>query len=143
MDAPHYHWNRSEIAADVVDGEAVIIHLTDGTYFSLDPVGTVIWQLLGSPQPSDAITAAIVDRFGIPLAQAQDDTDAFLADLLREHLVVRGDVGDRDAAPAPAAGADIAYARPVLTKYTDMANLLALDPPLPGTQDFPWKVAGN
>ena len=35
--------NASEIAAQVIDGEAIIMNLTTGIYCSMDRVGAVIW----------------------------------------------------------------------------------------------------
>ena len=32
-----------------------------------------------------------------------------------------------------------AYTPPVLEVYTDMSDLLALDPPMPGLADIPWR----
>lgn len=143
MAASHYRWNTPEIAADVVDGEAVIIHLTDGTYFSLDPVGTLVWEALGAPQADVAIASALAARFGIPEGEALADTRGLLEALARDGLIVACEPEDRASTVRFTPDAVTRYEPARLTKYTDMADMLALDPPLPGTQNLPWKAPTN
>ena len=142
MSAASYQWNQAEIASDVVDGEAVIIHLTDGTYYSLDRAGTVIWEALASPRSPSTLADSLVTRYGIAQEQARADSDALVTELVRERLVIAS-AGNADTTPlatAPAHDAGFPYSRPHLSKYTDMADMLALDPPLPGVRDLPWKT---
>lgn len=142
--APLCHvWNANEIASDVVDGEAVIIHLTDGTYYSLDRAGTAVWEALATPRRLDAIGAMLAARYAVPVAQAQADVDNLVGAFVRERLVTTT-VADEDASPlasAPVTG--VPYAPPQLSKYADMADMLALDPPLPGVRDLPWKTPSS
>ena len=39
---------REEVASELIDGEAIIIDLSTGMYFSLDRVGGRIWALLAN-----------------------------------------------------------------------------------------------
>ena len=141
MNAARYQWNAQEVAADVVDGEAVIINLINGTYYSLDQAGTVVWQTLGTPQSLESIAAALVARYDVARDTAHADADAFVGDLVREQLLLAS-AGEVDTVhPDVRNDAQrLAYAAPRLEKYTDMADMLALDPPLPGLKDIPWKT---
>jgi len=42
-----------QIAAKVMDGEAVIIDLASGVYYSMDGVGGLIWSLIEATQSMD------------------------------------------------------------------------------------------
>jgi hypothetical protein len=133
--------NDQEIAADVVDGEAVIINLGNGNYYSLDEVGTVVWEAIGTPRTLDGIAREIAARYEVTEARARADAGTFLVELLREQLAIQAPGDSAQAGdPGPATADRAAYVPPRMNKYTDMADMLALDPPLPGALDLPWKA---
>jgi hypothetical protein len=122
----------ANVAARVLDGEAIMIHLESGRYFSAEGVAAILWHLLDSGVSFGDIVARVVESFGLSPDQAREDVDRFLAELVREELLVT----DREAAgtAVPGVGAElgnISYSTPTLHAYRDMADLLALDPPMP------------
>jgi hypothetical protein len=67
---------RSENAAfEVVAGEAILIRLDTGTYFSLNKIGTEFWEMLDGEQSIGDHAAVIAKRYEV-------DTPMVLADLL-------------------------------------------------------------
>jgi hypothetical protein len=131
-----------DIVAKVMDGEAVIINLSNGIYYSSDHVGAAMRELIEKRYSLDEIAAAIMARYDVPRALAQDDAIRLGGELLQHELVVvAADEPQEPARPVPApAGADkLPYQSPQLHTYTDMEDLLALDPPTPGFADIPWK----
>lgn len=127
---------RQDVAGKVIDGEAIIMNLTNGAYYSVDAVGAVIWQWIDEEQP----TAAIVERLTAAFPASTDviarDVDAFVAQLLADGLVHHGSSGH----PSPVDSSirmPASYNTPVLNKYTEMADLLALDPPMPSVGQRP------
>lgn len=129
-----------EVVAKVMDGEAVIINLANGMYYSLDNVGGLIWALTEDGCCMGEIAATIAARYQVSLAQAQDDVLQLAAHLLREDLVAIDERRDEAQRSAPAAEArKLPYEAPQLHAYSDMEELLALDPPMPGFADIPWK----
>ncbi len=122
----------AEIAAKVIDGEAIIINLANGYYYSLEGAGAVVWEGISAQQSLDAIAACLRRRFEVSAEAACEDIKALAADLVREELVSIAE------GPQPVvawgsetpAGREV-YVRPVLQKYGDMAHFFALDPPLP------------
>jgi Coenzyme PQQ synthesis protein D (PqqD) len=139
--------NLEEIAAETIGGEAVIINLATGTYFSLEAVGAEVWTLFGAGGTVADVAAAVAARYDVPREQAATDVARFAAALVDERLLVSasrtGTDADATGATAgdasPANAAHAPYLAPRLHKYTDMADMLALDPPLPGLNDIPWK----
>lgn len=130
-----------EIVAKVMDGEAVIINLSNGMYYSLEQVGGAIWEMIEEGYRLDEIVAAIVARFEVSPAQAQDDALRLAAELIHHELIViaepeREEPPRRQDARGPG---KLPYAAPQLGAYSDMEELLALDPPTPGFADLPWK----
>ncbi len=113
--AERYEVNRPDVVDESVDGEVLIVHLGTGTYYSSRGAGDAAWQMLASGRtPAEAAT---------PLGQSEQALQQFLAQLVAEDLLRprSGDVSDI-AELQPVAGPLL------LEKYTDMQELLLLDP---------------
>lgn len=128
--------NRADVAAKVIDGELIIIRLSDGTYYSMDNVGTTVWQMIDAGTDLSTLVGAVASRYGAPLADVQSDIAALLRQLIEEALVLPSD--GAVATPSSPASATAAYQKPKLNIYRDMGNLLALDPPTPGIDDLAY-----
>ena len=128
--------NREDVAAKVIDGELIAIRLSDGTYYSMEQVGTRAWQLIEAGHELSAVARAIASDYAVPAERVAGDLRGLLRELLAESLIVpAADQGTRtDPAAAPAAA--LPYQPPRLNIYRDMGNLLALDPPTPGIDDL-------
>jgi hypothetical protein len=131
--------NLGEVSGKVLDGEAIIINVSTGRYYSMDGVGALAWSLLEAGPTAGEIARSIAALHEVPDDAALADVLRLLGELLEEGLVVVGDAGVAPAGPAPAppAAGRAAYSPPVLNVYTDMADLLALDPPMPMLADIP------
>ena len=129
--------NREDIAAKVIDGELIIIRLSDGTYYSMDNVGTCVWELIEAGHPIPALLQTVAAWYATPVERVEGDVSALLRELLAERLIVAvpgGDVAKLETPEAPRGSP--AYAAPRMNIYRDMGNLLALDPPTPGIDDL-------
>ena len=125
--------NTDEVAAKVLDGEAIIINLSTGMYYSLDAAGGLAWDTLGAGATVGEIVDAIIATYEVERDRAEADVRRLVTELQRAGLVRLGPDAP-GARPAPArtpATARGAYAPPQLQAYDDMAELLALDPPHP------------
>lgn len=131
--------NRPEVIARVVDGEAILIRLSNGAYYSLQEVGGLIWSLIEEETPLAAIARAVVDRYDVDEPRALADVRRIAEELANEQLVVPVDTPSPVAEPGIAAMERLPYREPVLEVYADMGDLLALDPPIPGMEEIPWK----
>jgi hypothetical protein len=139
--------NAARVAAKVMDGEAVIIDLTTGVYYSLTDVGGRIWALVEAGLPVARIVETVAQEYGVPVDRVAADVQALVTALLAEQIVTVADESGGDEAgkaavlPDPPGSADgtPVYQTPELQIFRDMQDLLALDPPMPGLQDIPWK----
>lgn len=125
-----------EIAAKVIDGEAIIMNLSNGLYYSMDPLGAAVWTMAQSGLSVGRIAEALAEHFDLGWDAALRDVEELVAHLVSEELV---DVAAGGASPTgeangpvPDFAAELPYSPPVLNRYDDMADLLALDPPMPG-----------
>lgn len=82
---------RSDRAAfEVAAGEAIVIDLESGTYFSLNEVGTVFWQRLDGQQTLRQHAEAIATDYDVDVSVAVADLIELAARLCSDRLV---DVG--------------------------------------------------
>lgn len=110
-----YEVNVPDVVDESVDGEVLIVHLGTGTYFSARGAGDAAWQMLASGRTAAECT--------VPLGQTEEGLQDFLSQLVAEGLL-RPRTGGAGPLPElqPVAGPLL------LEKYTDMQELLLLDP---------------
>ena len=53
----------NQVAAKVMDGEAIIINLANGIYYSMDKVGGLIWEMIEAKHSLDEMITTIVVRY--------------------------------------------------------------------------------
>ena len=124
-------------AGDVIDGEAIIINLATGAYYSMLGIGGEIWSMINARRSAGAMLDEIVFAYDVDREDARRDLHAVIDQLLAEGLVRISADGDRTAA-SPRTADKKPYARPQLQVYRDMQDLLALDPPAPGMRQIVW-----
>src|SRR5215470_1616580 len=133
-----------EIAAKVIDGEAIIINLANGIYYSMDKVGGLIWEMIEGGRTLEEMVAMILARYDVSQEQVKTDIEQLVNELLQENLVT---AAENSAASNGHSELDqpqkLPYETPKLNIYRDMGDLLALDPPTPGLETIAWKDPGD
>jgi Coenzyme PQQ synthesis protein D (PqqD) len=121
-----YRVNAPDVIHQVIDGEAVIINLARGFYYSLDRVGADVWDALAQGRSRAEVVSVIAGAYeGLGIDAA---VTALVDELVAEELIVER------AGHASAGGEDTrserrgAFEAPILRKYTDLQDLLLLDP---------------
>jgi hypothetical protein len=124
-----YRASGPDIVHEIIDGEAVIVNLGNGTYYSTAGAGAEIWALLEQRAATPAIVGALERRYGAAPGVIEAAVAAFLAELETEGLIAPDDEpGPEDHVEAPASTGRSPFAPPTLSKYSDMEDLLLLDP---------------
>jgi hypothetical protein len=123
--------NTPHVISETIQGETIVIHLTTGTYYSLQGTGAEVWDALNTgASVSDAVDL-LAARYDAPREQIDEAVAQLVRDLRAEDLVVEAD-GAAPAAPAAAQNGTAAerapFAAPRLEKFTDMQDLVLLDP---------------
>jgi coenzyme PQQ synthesis protein D (PqqD) len=123
--------NTPDVVHEVIEGEAVIVNLSNGVYYSVDRSGADIWELIEARTPAPAIVDALADRYACSREDIQTGVDHFLSQLQAESLIVPD--GDQAIGPSPLTAATPdgyrpRFETPTLQRYTDMEDLLLLDP---------------
>jgi hypothetical protein len=127
----HLRLNAPKIIHEQFDDEVVIINLDSGSYYSVDKTGARIWVLALDGLSREEIIARIGAEFVGDESVIEESTSAFLDELLRESLVVAEPIENgpsKTCNPILRSGAPQSFVTPQLQKYTDMEELLLLDP---------------
>jgi hypothetical protein len=78
---------REGVAAQVADGEAVLLDIESGEYFSLNSVGSRIWELCDGTRSTAEIVSILCGEFDVVEDVATADAHEILDELRNEKLV--------------------------------------------------------
>jgi len=125
--------NSPQVIHESIDGEVIIIDLGTGTYYSAKGAAAEVWGVIDrSPGVSEeSVAAAVAAAYELPADAVAGDVHAFLSELLSEGIVVLADAhaGDGPTASIEHSGTSSgSFAPPKLEKYTDMQDLVLIDP---------------
>ena len=79
---------NSEILSREVDGEMVILDLSENAYFGLNEVGTLIWQSLQSGMALQEIASKITEEYEVESDEASRDLLNVLGELQSKGMVL-------------------------------------------------------
>jgi hypothetical protein len=133
MEAESYCVNEPSVISEVIDGETVVLNFESGHYYSFNPTASEIWQRLCAGSPIGAVSEWVARRFAVdPAADVEAEVAAFVRRLEDEHLIRRAPRLNGAASAAPASdlphGPVASFSSPTFEKFTDMEELLLLDP---------------
>ena len=113
----------------MLDGEAIIVNLDSGAYYSLRETGSAIWNLLEQGATLPQVIDQMARQYHGPVEAISASVHALASELQAENLIVPA---AQPAVPFPASptanGNRLPFQPPILEKFTDMADLLLLDP---------------
>lgn len=131
----YYRINDPTVSHQILDGEAIIINLESGNYYSLDRLGADVWTAIGENVASDGIVERLIRRCGGDRVVIDKAVAELLTDLEKESLIVPDEARKLEGARAfdglvepEAEAVKVGFEAPKLQKYTDMQELLLLDP---------------
>jgi hypothetical protein len=123
--------NNPNVIHEVIDGEAVLVSMETGSYYSIDNVGADIWGYIESGLSIPQIVEAIAEHYTGSHEEIAEGVNQLVDQLQQERLIVP-DESRRDHISGPGTNgcgqSKVQFEKPVLHKYTDMEDLLLLDP---------------
>jgi hypothetical protein len=78
---------KDQVSCDL-EGEAVILSLNNGIYYTLNPVGTRIWNLIQEPLQTGMLCDIIVKEFDVAPDRCAQDVFKLLGQLETEGLII-------------------------------------------------------
>jgi len=126
-----YSIDQAHIVSEVIDGEAIIVNLANGYYYSLDAAAAEIWLWLQSGWSAARIADAIRERYDCAGAGPEAAVRELIGALLADQIIAPGSVESCDPPPVglPAsAAAKAPFRAPSMQRFTDMQGFLLVDP---------------
>ena len=128
----HYRSNAPRFVDETIDGEALVMDMVKGSYYSCVGSSAFAWIALAGGVPTSELVAMLVERYGVAEVDAARDVLAFVTNLLAEEMLVEA-TQPVDAPPTcvPTSTALVpqaAYSALVIERFNDLADLILLDP---------------
>ena len=83
-----YAIDKDRITYRIIDGEAVILNLDSGYYYSLNSVGTNIWKMIDEGKKPETILSCLEQDYRqVEKRDLKKDMVALLDDLKKEKLI--------------------------------------------------------
>lgn len=123
--------NRPQVILEAFEDEVVVVNLETGVYYSLVGSAAELWELISQGRSIAEIVEVVASRHRMDCSSLQPIVERFIWELIEEQLVSPSDATAAEPtspceSPAPAVGA--AFVAPSLEKFTDMTDLIMLDP---------------
>ena len=134
----HYTINSPQVISEDVSGETVIINLETGTYFNLNEEAAKLWAPLSTSTDLDALKKSVQPEPACEQPEAESLIEAFFEKLISQGLIKKADAGSAVSGPISADVKNL-----VLDVYTDMQDLLGLDPIHEVETEAGWPVQKN
>lgn len=127
MSASFYRVNTPAIVSEIFDNEVILVNMSREHYYSLRDTAATLWQGLDAGLSVDALIGRLVAGYTIERAEAGQAVESFLQQVTEQQLIIPTGqpVGIK---PLEAPLTRRSFSTPVLETYTDMQDLLALDP---------------
>ena len=124
---PGFRVNTAHVVSEVFDdGEAAIIDLRSGTYFSLNSTGALLWPTITRGTTlDDLVELALTGTDGGPGIETK--IEEFVMSLVAEGIVEPVDDVD-PLEPAASETEPLAYVPPEIRRFDELQELLLLDP---------------
>jgi hypothetical protein len=124
-----YRANAPKVVYEDFEDETVLINLDSGSYYSFSGSGALIWGRIVSGESIASVMEYLREHFpdATDIALSVED---FVRELVEENLIVKNSSGTaKNIKQAKAKIPSLAqFEKPVLQKYSDMQDLLLLDP---------------
>lgn len=124
-----------KLAHETIDREVVIVDLHNGNYYSMDKVGADVWCLIELNHSVGEIINEISHYHDRSREDIENVISQLISDLKNEGLIIadsdktsKSDVSSHPQFKKGTANNKNSFERPILRKYTDMQDLLLLDP---------------
>jgi hypothetical protein len=123
-----YRSNAPRFVDETIDGEALIMDMLKGSYFSCVGVSAFAWNALIAGASVPELAASLSAAYAVPTDDATRDVQQYVDALVAEEMLVEAVDASTPTLAPPDPEATGAYASPEIERFTDLADLILLDP---------------
>ncbi len=140
MDNKTLHPNTPHVVTEDFDNEIIVVNLTNGNYYSLRDTAAVIWKLIRQKPLYHTLLDTISTAYRLTDTALREEITPFVDQLLHDQMIRLEDPNGNAQAALVLPEKTGAYAAPVLESYSDMQDLLMLDPIHEVDEEKGWPV---
>jgi len=78
---------KSDAISGKLEDEQVILDIEKGKYFSLNPVATLIWEILEQPLAIDTLCEKLVEEYDVEPEKCRVETNEYLQEMIKLGLI--------------------------------------------------------
>ncbi len=124
-----YATDEGNVIYEEIEAELVVINLKSGCYYSLNDTASAIWRLVTGGHSLDQVSVLLAERFPSSADGMTGEVARIVSEFLREELLSPAGSPQAKEAPLPEGLAmPESFQAPVMTKHSDIQEMLQLDP---------------
>jgi hypothetical protein len=123
------------IVHETIEGETIVMNLKNGYYYSFGGVGPAIWEMILNKADLAQIQKTLQQSFGSDIENLEVVVESFINDLKSNEIIIETEKPDKtlsdkeiESISGSLAFAEAERKAPVFQRYTDMQDVLLLDP---------------
>lgn len=127
--------NTPYVVHETIEGETIAMNLRDGNYYSFDGIGPAIWDMISETVPYPEMIRILTEATHHSAEEIAVLASSFINELAENDLIIVSDIADneahlRDKNPMQFGEkyAGLEPKKPVFHRYSDMQDILLLDP---------------
>ena len=86
-----YHRNKEVIDGEL-DNQQIMMHLENGKYYGLNPIGKRIWDLIVNPMSFEDIIEILLSEFEVSEEQCTKEVREFLDNALEMKIILKSEM---------------------------------------------------
>jgi hypothetical protein len=134
-----FKFNSPRIASELIDGEYVIVDFDNGHYFNADQISSWILFLFANGQTFYEVLEEVKSKYPADHAKIEHSLQNYLNNLTESMILVKVDIQEQKVSEdLNSFTLPTSFVEPLLNKYTDLEELLLLDPIHDISPDTGW-----
>lgn len=142
MDNLRYNIYDNNIISDVFGDEVVLVNLESGVYYSLRESAAQMWIRIIEQYSTTEILTDLNQIYQVGEYDMVSDINIFVAQLLEEKIIKIVTGSEKKSINFNSKGTLVIYKTPVLETFSDMQEILLLDP-VHDVDKAGWPISKN
>ncbi len=126
--ALYFSVSKPNVIWEEIEQDIIAINLDNGYYYDISGISAPIWLMIENGLSYEDILKTVASYYQKQVEDIVSDVNFFLCTLEEEFLIIRASAPAFPSVLHSIQLDKIDYQRPELKKYTDMENLLLIDP---------------
>jgi hypothetical protein len=127
-DRPRFRLNSPQAVGETVDGEAIVVNLGTGTYYSIKGDSLAVWEAIAAGATVDEVAEIGAELIGESRDAVAEAIDGFCTALAAEGLIIEREPNGAEPPAVDLSGSGRGLLEPSFETYADMQDLILLDP---------------